>query len=62
MRPVPTRNGLEDKSLSAEVVGGIAGSARISFNIYGEARRGRAYVGLAFLMSNGSDKVPAAPR
>ena len=44
MRPVPTRNGLEDKSLSAEVVCGIAGSARISFNIYGEARRGRAYV------------------
>ena len=38
MRPVPTCNGLEDKSLSTEVTSDIAVGARISFNICGEVQ------------------------
>ena len=54
MRPVPTCNGLEDKSLSAEVTSDIAVGARISFNICGEVRRGR---GLLFLHATTAAKL-----
>ena len=54
MRPVPTCNGLEDKSLSAEVTSDIAVGARISFNICVEVRRGR---GLLFLHATTATKL-----
>ena len=54
MRPVPTCNGLEDKSLSAEVTSDITVGARISFNICGEVRRGR---GLLFLHATTAAKL-----